>query len=127
MIFVRIQGNTIEFSHNGLRALNRREFGRLCGRVANYNLEGPWGHMAEPVGRGITGTSHMDWCRVAQIELSMLLSLFLWQTSRKGISLGQSFVHARSCLDKRLQGERDGYGGRLLLNPNDGRLKNARG
>ena len=48
-----IQGSTREFSHKGLRALYRREFGRLCGRVANYNMEGAWDHMAEPVGRGL--------------------------------------------------------------------------
>jgi hypothetical protein len=77
-----IQGSTREFTHKGLRALYRREFGRLCGRVVNYNMEGAWDHMAEPVGRGVADTTGMKRCRVAWIELSVFAKMVLRAVAR---------------------------------------------
>ena len=89
-----VQGSTREFSHRGLRALYRGEFGRLCGRVANYNLVGAWDHMAEPVGREITDTPSMKRCRVAWIELSMFAKTVL-RADVRGIGLvNHSYMHA---------------------------------
>eukprot|EP00973_Karenia_brevis_P023867 3290220-Karenia_brevis.AAC.1 len=69
--------STREFSHRGLRAMYRQEFGRLCARVVQYNLEGAWDHMAEPVGRGVADTAEMKRCRVAWTELSMFAKAVL--------------------------------------------------
>eukprot|EP00973_Karenia_brevis_P050567 7020041-Karenia_brevis.AAC.1 len=68
-IFVSIM-STREFTHKGLRASYRQEFGRLCARVVQYNCLEAWDYMAEPVGWGVADTMEMKRARVAWIEFS---------------------------------------------------------
>eukprot|EP00973_Karenia_brevis_P030181 4160045-Karenia_brevis.AAC.1 len=61
-IFVSIM-STREFTHKGLRASYRQEFGRLCAWAAQYNCLEAWAYMVEPVGRGVADTVVMKRAR----------------------------------------------------------------
>ena len=119
-------GSTREFSHKGLRALYRREFGRLCGRVASYNMGGAWDHLAEPVGRGVADTTGMKRCRVAWIELSMFAKTVL-RADARGLRPGQSFVHARNRMDRWLQGDREGLWREVVIESDRRKAKKGKG
>eukprot|EP00973_Karenia_brevis_P000980 135252-Karenia_brevis.AAC.1 len=96
---------TREFTHKGLRALYRQEYGRLCARVVQYNRVDAWDHMAEPAGRGVADTVEMKRARVAWLELSMFPKAVL-RVEKRGIRPAQAYARAKNRLERWLAGDK---------------------
>ena len=98
---------TREFTHKGLRAYYRQEYGKLCARVAQFNRVDAWDFSAPPYGRSATDTIEMKRARVAWIELTMFAKCVL-RVEKRGVRPAQQYTRAKNRLERWMYGNRVG-------------------